>query len=172
MTSLPARLLAASIFSIALTGTALAADPSSSTRNFIKNAAIGGTFEVEASKIALGKSQNDKVKQFAQQMIDDHSKGNNELKSTVTKANLDTGLIPATLDSEHQKMLDKLNSDSASRFDKDFIRDQQTAHKEAISLFKGYAKTGDNADLKQFAGALLPILKAHRDHLKQLKSAS
>jgi uncharacterized protein DUF4142 len=38
---------------------------------------------------------------------------------------------------------------------------QVSAHKDAVSLFERYAKDGDSADLKDWAGKTLPTLKPH-----------
>ena len=46
-------------------------------------AGMANMFEVETSKVALEKSTRDDVKQFAQQMIDDHGKAGEELKAAA-----------------------------------------------------------------------------------------
>jgi predicted outer membrane protein len=38
------------------------------TKNFVKNARIGGTFEVETSRLALDKTQNPELRAFAERM--------------------------------------------------------------------------------------------------------
>ena len=35
------------------------------------------------------------------------------------------------------------------------------AHRDAVALFEAYAKAGDNAELKDWAGKTLPHLKEH-----------
>ena len=46
---------------------------------------------------------------------------------------------------------------------------QVSAHKDAVSLFERYTKSGNNADLKAFAAKTLPHL---RDHLKMAEDLS
>ena len=141
-------------------GMAKSSKASAKTAGYIKNAAIGGMFEVESSKVAIEKSSNDEVKQFAQKMVDDHSNVNDELKATVAAQNIDTSLIPMELDAKHQAMLDKLQT--SENFDADYIKAQTDAHKEAIMVFSKYAKSGDNKALRDFANAKLPALKEHK----------
>src|SRR3569833_4239966 len=55
-------------------GNAGAIDPAT----YVTKAAQGGLTEVAVSKAAEASSQDDKIKQFAQQMVRDHSKANEE----------------------------------------------------------------------------------------------
>src|SRR4051812_26874192 len=104
-----------------------------SDTKFVNMAAMSGMFEVESSRIALQKSQNQQVKDFAQQMIDDHTKGNEQLMSTVQSAGV-KATVPQTLDSQHQKMVDQLNAADAGSFDGQYIKMQIQGHKEAVAL--------------------------------------
>jgi putative membrane protein len=45
---------------------------------------------------------------------------------------------------------------------------QVSAHKDAVSLFERYSKSGDNAKLKDWAGKTLPALQHHLDMAQQL----
>ena len=54
--------------------------PSPVDRMFVKKALQGGMAEVQLGQLTLQKSNNDQVKQFAQHMIDDHTKLNDQMK--------------------------------------------------------------------------------------------
>jgi putative membrane protein len=45
---------------------------------------------------------------------------------------------------------------------------QVSAHKDAVSLFERYAKGGDNAALKDWAGKMLPALQHHLEMAQNL----
>src|SRR3546814_17492878 len=47
--------------------------------NFVDEASAKGIAEIETAKMALDKGTSEDVKQFAQMMIDDHTKANQEL---------------------------------------------------------------------------------------------
>ena len=93
-------------------------------------------------------------------MIEDHTKTSAELKSLMHNGAVKAQL-PTALDDAHQKMIDKLKSSSDIEFDKTYIHDQISGHKDAVSLFERYAKGGDNDALKQWASATLPTLRRH-----------
>jgi putative membrane protein len=77
--------------------------------------------------------------------------------------------LPAGLDSAHQSKLDKLKSPNGADFTKQYNSDQVAAHKDAVNLFERYAKGGDNADLKAWAGKTLPALQTHLKMAQDLK---
>jgi hypothetical protein len=66
-------------------------------KTFVREAAIGGMAEAELSKIAQ-KSENGDVKRFADRMIADHTKANEQLTSIATGLGVD---LPKILDSQH-----------------------------------------------------------------------
>ena len=127
------------------------------TADFVSEAAISDMFEIKSSKLAEEKADA-ATKTFAKQMIADHMKTTSELKPLATAANAP---VPGDLDSAHKSMLDKLGSLSGDDFTKQYHSDQVTAHKQAVSLFERYAKGGEDAGLKSFAGMSLPTLQGH-----------
>jgi putative membrane protein len=55
---------------------------------FIKEAARGGMMEVHMGKMGVQQGQNAQLKQFAQKLIDDHTKANQELKQLASSKGL------------------------------------------------------------------------------------
>ncbi len=140
---------------------------SPTTADFVKEVAISDMFEIESSKLAQDKG-NAPEKQFASQMVTDHTKTSTELKGLVSSGKVKADL-PAALDSSHQTKLDKLKGERGKDFSSDFDSIQVSAHKDAVSLFERYAKGGDNADLKNWAGKTIPALKHHLEMAQALK---
>ena len=140
---------------------------SPSTADFVKEVAISDMFEIEASKLAQQKG-NAAEKTFASQMVTDHTKTSTELKALVSGGKVKAEL-PTALDSSHQSKLDKLKGESGRDFSADYDTMQVSAHKDAVSLFERYAKGGDNADLKDWAGKTLPALQHHLEMAQNLE---
>jgi predicted outer membrane protein len=88
-------------------------------------------------------------------MVTDHTETSNDLEGLVTGGKVKAEL-PTAVDSSHQSKLDKLKDASGKDFSSDFDSYQVSAHKDAVSLFERYAKGGDSADLKDWAGKTLP----------------
>src|SRR6201992_2811021 len=128
------------------------------TEDFIKEAATSDMLEIEAAKIAEQKGNADE-KKFAGQMVTDHTKTSSELKSMVPD-NLKSAL-PTALDDSAQKKLGKLKDTKPEDFANEYDPMQVSAHKDAVSLFERYAKGGEDAKLKDWAGKTLPTLQHH-----------
>ena len=139
---------------------------SPSTLDFVKQVAISDMFEIESNKVAQQKGDAAE-KKFASQMVADHTKTSTELKGLVTSGKVKAEL-PSVLDSSHQSKLDKLKGASGSNFSSEFNSMQVSAHKDAVDLFERYEKSGDNADLKDWAGKTLPALKHHLEMAQDL----
>ncbi len=140
----------------------------SKTQDFVTIAAQSDMLEIESSKLALQKSDSAKTKTFAQKMIDDHTATSTELKGLVSSGKVQVK-VPSALDKAHQAKLDKLAKLQGKDFTKQYDDMQVSAHKDAVSLFDRYAKDGDNADLKAFAGKTLPHLQEHLTMAQDLK---
>jgi len=76
--------------------------------------------------------------------------------------------IPASLYSLMQSKIDKLKELIGDTFTHQYNSMQVSAHENAVSLFERYAKSGDNARLKDWAARTLPALKQHLDMAKAL----
>lgn len=137
-----------------------------STQDFVTEVAISDQFEIQSSQLALEKGSAP-AKSFAQQMITDHKKTSSELAAMVTAGTVKAS-VPTQLDDSHRDKLDKLKGLSGADFDKQYRDDQVSAHKSAVSLFQRYAKSGDNAALKDWAGKTEPALTHHLDLAQKL----
>lgn len=134
---------------------------------FVKKAALDGMAEVELGKIALSKSQDQKVKQFAERMVADHGKANDELASIAKSKGL---TVPTALDPEHRSMIQSMNSKSGEAFDAAYSEHMNVDHAKAVALFQG-AITGSDKDLAAFAKKTLPTLQEHKEMATRLASA-
>lgn len=130
-----------------------------STADFVKEVATSDMLEIEAAKIAQQKG-NDEEKKFAERMITDHTQTSNDLKGMVKSGDVKAEL-PTVLDSSAQSKLDKLRAATPQEFAAIYDPMQVDAHEDAVSLFERYSKSGDNPDLKNWAGKVLGTLKSH-----------
>ncbi len=138
-------------------------------RNFVRDASVNNLFEITSSEMAVQRSQNAEVRQFAQRMIDDHTAAGNQLKAITSAPNSGLAQPETALDSRHQKMIDDLTT--AQDFDRRYIDQQAQAHDTAINLFNDYAKNGKNDALKRFAADTLPVLQDHAQRLNAVRTS-
>jgi putative membrane protein len=142
----------------AATGNAATGQLNSVDRQFVSSAASGGVAEVETAQLAQQRGSKAQVKSFAQRMIDDHTKANQQLASLASQA----GITPPTEpDAKEKAAAAKLKALNGAAFDRTYVRQEIQDHKDTIALFRKEAKSGQDPQLKQFAAQTLPTLEQH-----------
>jgi len=147
------------------TGVNSALGISPTTADFVKEVALSDMTEMAAAQLGRERG-NAQQKTFADQMITDHTKTSEDLK-TMAPAGAKT-VIPSALDSSSQSKIDKLRDAKPEDFSSDFDSMQVSAHKDAVSLFERYAKGGEDPKLKDWAGKMLPTLRHHLEMAQNL----
>jgi putative membrane protein len=127
--------------------------------------ANAGMTEVELSKVAQDKATTDRLKNFANMMVTDHTKANDQLKQLAATKNI---TLPATLSDASQKKLDALNKKTGKDFDKAYINDMLDGHKNAVDKLSKGSNDLKDADLKNFATQTLPTVQMHQDSIKAI----
>jgi putative membrane protein len=155
----------------AATGVGTAAVGAVSTDAFIRDAAMGDMYEIDAAKMALMRAKNPEVKKFAQMMIDDHTKSSNELKMLVSSGQVQ-GTLPTALDERRMGMLDNLRGAPDADFDARYIGQQRMAHHEMLLLMNGYKTAGQSEPLKAFADKVSMVVQMHADMAAKLDNAN
>lgn len=126
----------------------------------------GGMFEVELAKVAVQKATSSEVKKFAQMMIDDHTKANDELKTLASNKNI---VLPTTLPDAHQKTLNDVSEKNGKDFDRKYMDEMVDDHKKDIDKFQKLADKGNDVDLKAFAAKALPTLNHHKEEAERIE---
>jgi putative membrane protein len=133
---------------------------------FLRKAASAGMAEVALGQLAAKHGHSERVRQFGQRMVDDHTKANKQLLEIARRKGM---TFSAKLDETHQKLMDRLREKKGSAFDRDFARHMVRDHKEAVELFEKEARYGKDTDLKAFAGRTLPTLQHHLKMARRLE---
>jgi len=132
--------------------------PMGSDQTFATKAAIGGLAEVQLGTLAKEKASSAEVKNFGQQMVEYHSKANDELKSILTSKGV---TVPTSLDSKHQALYDRLSKLSGAEFDRAYMKEMLSDHKTDVDEFRKESQKASDAELKGFAAKTLPTLEHH-----------
>jgi putative membrane protein len=137
----------------------------SSSTAFIREAAKGNQSEVALAEVAQQNAQNAEVKQFAQQMKEDHTAANQKLQPIADAHGIQ---ISQANDAKEQKKLEKMRQLSGAEFDKEYMTDMLKDHVKDISKFEVAASQLRDADVKQYASDTLPTLREHLRHAEQV----
>src|SRR5205085_5702830 len=100
------------------------------------------------------------VRDFAQRMITDHSKANDELKQIIANKG---AVLPTETSHKENSEVDKLEKLSGREFDKEYMALMVKDHKKDVKEFDDAAKDVTDPELKAFAQKTLSVI---RDHLR------
>jgi putative membrane protein len=129
-------------------------------QNFVIRAAIANMSEIELGELALEKSADPAVKEFAEQMIDHHRTANDELRAVAAQQKVS---LPGTVDEDHQKLKQKLSSLNHEAFDKHYLEAMASGHDKAVALFEAATRAPElPVNLKSYVSESLATLKEHR----------
>ena len=134
-------------------------------------AQAANTAEIDAGKLAKSRAQNPQVKQFAQQMIKDHSAMNAELAKNLDLKLMDNdesqGIRQDALDS-----LEKLKSMRGADFDKAYIDKQVMMHEEVVAMMQDkLIPNAQNPQLKAALDKAAPKVQSHLKMARQIQSS-
>ncbi len=133
---------------------------------FLKEAARSGMKEVELSSLALQRASHPEVRDFAQRMIEDHGRVNQEVQALAERKRVrlpDRG-VDASAVGDH-----RLAERSGREFDREYMRLNVEEHEKAVELFRKQAQEGKDADVRAFAGRTLPALQEHLETARNLR---
>lgn len=139
---------------------AVQAAQSPAAQSFVNKAAQAGMAEVALGKVAMARSEDPKIRDFASRMVDDHSKANDELASIARNENID---VPSQLDAEHRGVLEDLSAKTGMDFDAAYSQQMAADHAQAVDLFRVVSTASDlPPDLVSFASKTLPTVEEHK----------
>ncbi|MES1196921.1 MAG: DUF4142 domain-containing protein [Steroidobacter sp.] len=139
----------------------------SSDAVFMKTLAIGGIAEVEAGTLATSKAGNKEVKHFAERMVNEHSKNNEQLKALAKEKLVD---LPTVVDADHAATQAKLEQESGSDFDAEYMKSQVRDHRKTAQLLKREINDGQDAEIKAFAQETLTVVRHHLEMARDLQA--
>ena len=126
---------------------------------FVETVAASDMFEIESGKIAQSKATSAGLKDYAAQMVTDHTNSTAELKAAADRDDVTAGAGAMT--AEQRANLDALRAASGAAFDEAYKTQQIAAHQKALDVLRGYNVTGTAPQLKQFAAKTAPIVQGH-----------
>ena len=134
---------------------------------FVLGAAKGGRAEVELGQLAAQRAQNDEVKKFAQRMVDDHAKANEQLKQIAESKSIK---LPDDVEDKDKALMQRLERLNGAAFDRAYMNAMVNDHSKDLSEFKREANSGRDPQVKSFASSTLPTLEEHLQHARQARS--
>ncbi|NER13688.1 DUF4142 domain-containing protein [Leptobacterium flavescens] len=135
-------------------------------------AVVANQIDISYAEIAMKRSKNKDVLEFAQRMLTDHKAVIEQAVALVTKLSVtpkDNAVSQSLLEGakETKKMLQKA---SKKKFDQVYIDNEVAYHEAVIEAIKNLLiPESENSELKELLTNVLPALEAHLEHAKMVQ---
>ncbi len=128
---------------------------------FLVNAAEINLEGIQLGQLAQQKGGTAEVKELGKMMEVAHTKSLNDLKA-LAKSKMIT--IPTSPTNDARDAYNELNEETGSDFDKAYADMMVSEHEDAIETFEDASEDSNDNDIKNWARASLPGLRAHLEH--------
>ena len=135
---------------------------------FMTKAASGGLLEVQLGREVARRATTPEAKQFAQQMITDHTKGNAELQVLAAKRNI---TLPPTLGADQQQVYNAVLAEKGAQLDQKYVKEMIADHQEDIKEYQEAASKATDPAVKAFAIKTIPMLQMHLQAVSAIQPA-
>lgn len=135
---------------------------------FLVCAAIDNRAEMQLAELAQSKAQDQKVKDFAKKMVQDHQQADRQLREAAQQSGVN---VPQSVPMIKQQTLQVFQSLNGKDFDQQFISHMRAAHAKAVNEYQDEAQLGKNDQIKKFASNTLPTLQEHYQAAQQSATA-
>ena len=155
------------------TGIAMAQDNKPTDPQIAHIAYTAGQIDIEAGKLALKKSKNKQVRDFAEEMVRDHTAVNDKALALVKKLNVtpEDNDTSKTLSKNAADKLAELNKLNGAAYDKAYIANEVAYHKAVNSALETtLIPNASNAELKNLLQTGLKIFQGHQQHAEHVAS--
>lgn len=130
--------------------------------------------DIDHAKLALQKTKNSQVKDFANQMISDHTALEKSVDDLAKKLNVtpQDSDISKQLKQQAAEETKKLKSLSGNAFDQEYASHEIAYHQAVIdTATKTLIPNAQNAELKSAIEGAAPLLQGHLQHAQQLQQS-
>jgi putative membrane protein len=130
-----------------------------------------GALDVEAGKLALAKSHNAAVRDFAQQMVRDHEAVNGQALALVKKLGVtpEANATSEALTKQTAETRARLSALDGAAFDRAYVANEVAYHKTVnTALQSTLIPSAHNAELKSLLESGLTLFREHQAHAEMI----
>jgi putative membrane protein len=137
-------------------------------------AVTADTVDIDAGKMALEKTKNRAVKEFAETMVRDHTAVNTKAAALAKRLGVtpQASDISRSLKAEGDKKMAELHAMTGGEFDRAYIDNEVSYHEAVLGVLdKTLIPNTRNAELKTLLESARPIFVSHLAHAKKLQAS-
>ncbi|HEX2458920.1 MAG TPA: DUF4142 domain-containing protein [Vicinamibacterales bacterium] len=145
-------------------------------QEFVNRMSVAGLAEVELGKLASERTMDADVKAFAQMMVRDHSRANDELSKIASQLNLQ---VPTELDPMHRELAERLSKVKGAEFDREYMAAMVKGHEDVAGLLRSFTSSDrpigtsgrarGEQSLMEWAMKMMPTVERHLERARQIQ---
>lgn len=132
---------------------------------FLAKAVETARQHLRLAEVGASQADSSEVRSHALQLASDYRELNEALEALIRRKGGLAGAPAGATSETYQKLTEKSGAD----FDREFVRVVATASGQVMNLFEAAAAVAKDPDVRDFAANELPILRAHRNTIADLK---
>ena len=138
--------------------------------NILAVAGEAARAEMQLARLASSRVKHARVKRFALELVEDHSRTDRAVKDLERKLNL-TEELPAsdTTSQELQHLVERFNRLKASAFDTAFVNHVIENHAHDIAEMRALSGRAKRPEIRELLQSSIPELRDHLSHARALK---
>jgi len=140
---------------------------SQSEQDFMKKAAQSNLAEVYAARIALQKTGNDDLRDYANMINSDHMNAFVDLSELMKDQNVPQ---PKSIAPVTQQDINRMSNLTGGEFDREFINMMVSDHQNTIEMFRDQQISAQNPGVKKYLEETLPRLEMHLEKAQRLQT--
>jgi putative membrane protein len=145
-------------------------------QEFVNRMSVAGLAEVELGKLASERATDADVKAFAQMMVRDHSRANDELSKIASQLNIQ---VPTELDPMHRELAERLSKVKGAEFDREYMAAMVKGHEDVAGLLRSFTSSDrpigtsgrarGEQSLMEWAMKMMPTVERHLERARQIQ---
>jgi putative membrane protein len=136
-------------------------------QEFLMKAADANLSNIDVARLAIHKSQNSDVKDFANMIQSDDASALEDLTGLMN----DKGVsLPNTLSPEMKTEIETMTALSGPELDREFANMMVAQHQKEIGMYHDQLEIAQTPDVRKYAEDLLPRLEMHLEKAQRLQS--
>jgi len=134
----------------------------------LRETGVADNYRAQAGGPAMKKSPSQDVRDFGRALWVDSIEDTRNLNWVLYKIDPHP-YLPTTVSPQYMFVIDELLPVTGDEFDRRFIAQQSAALTQALALAEGYARYGDDFDLKEYATRRVPKIQARLDQVRAIE---
>lgn len=132
---------------------------------------VADNIDIRYAHLALAISNNEEVREFAENMIHDHTSENEQALALLKKLNAQPqdNFLSQSLQANAEKLIDEMSKLRGAEFDKRYAENELAYHKAVNDIVENaFIPNIENAEVKELFETGLGIFKIHEGHAEMM----